>query len=591
MKLSSSLEFYVLNFSPNRRPWVRGLFLLAAILFSGFYGLVNAQTVVWSEDFEEAGSSTYTVNQSTIPALSNQWEYSKTGNGRLRMAAGAGYYRSGNRAATLDASTNGPQSVNYLIATIDLSAYSPLTNIDLSFSYMDHGDEYQAADRIWARAEPTDTWIEVYDLQPTVTVDGNWNDISGIDISGQLTGAGQTITNTIYLRFGQQDNAASTSITGGDGITFDDIQLVNRPPSYGNSPGLVFWLRGDAGVSGSNPVTAWADQSGNGNDASPDPTGPVVSSSTLLNNQPVLTFDGTRELTIPNDARINSGGAYNGNERSMFIAFSTGVDVSSSSPQYLYEEGGGTNGLGVYIKNGNLYVNIYNTNGTNRITSYTPVSANTAYVVSFVWDSGTLTAKLNGTAFANQTSNGTINTLLSHGGDISIGFAGGSTRNETGGSHSGPDNYSGEIAEILYYDEALATVDETILNDNLAIKYGLSQTQNGDLYYSYQSGNWDDVSTWTHDPGGTTQTATDIPNSGDNVILLDSRTVTLDGNVDTTDLDVTIRSGGILDQSTFEFSGRAFCFEGSRYSQTGKCELPFGNFKRFCECRWGYHGI
>ncbi len=75
----------------------------------------------------------------------------------------------------------------------------------------------------------------------------------------------------------------------------------------------------------------------------------------------------------------------------------------------------------------------------------------------------------------------------------------------------------------------------------------------GEYYYSYQSGNWDDVSTWTHDPGGTTQTATDIPNSGDNVIILNNRTVSLDVDVDTTNLDITIREGGILDQSTFEF--------------------------------------
>ncbi len=177
----------------------RVLFLFIAILFTGFYGLVSAQTVIWSEGFEEAGNDTYTSNQATIPGLSNQWEYSKTNNGRLRMAAGAAYNRSGNRAATLDANTNGPQSVNYLIATIDVSAYSSFSNFDLSFSYMDHGDEDDTPDRVWARAELTDTWIEIYDLQPQSTTNGNWNDITSVDISGQLTGAGQTIANTIFL--------------------------------------------------------------------------------------------------------------------------------------------------------------------------------------------------------------------------------------------------------------------------------------------------------------------------------------------------------------------------------------------------------
>ena len=115
--------------------------LFATVLFSGFYGLVSAQTVIWSEDFEEAGNDTYTSSQSTIPGFSNQWEYSKTNNGRLRMAAGAGYYRSGSRAATLDANPTGTYSVNYLIASIDVSAYSSFPHFELSFSYMDHGDE------------------------------------------------------------------------------------------------------------------------------------------------------------------------------------------------------------------------------------------------------------------------------------------------------------------------------------------------------------------------------------------------------------------------------------------------------------------
>jgi len=201
------------------------LYLLAIVLLSGFCGLLSAQTVIWSEDFEEAGNDTYTINQATIPGLSNQWAYRKNNNGQLRMAAGAGYYRSGSRAATLDANPTGQNSNNFLIATIDLSAYSSFSHFNLSFSYMDHGDENHANDRVWARAEATDTWIEIYDLQPESTGNGNWNDISDIDISGPLTGAGQTITNTIFLRFGQRDNWSSTSVTQFDGITFDDISV------------------------------------------------------------------------------------------------------------------------------------------------------------------------------------------------------------------------------------------------------------------------------------------------------------------------------------------------------------------------------
>ncbi len=72
--------------------------------------------------------------------------------------------------------------------------------------------------------------------------------------------------------------------------------------------------------------------------------------------------------------------------------------------------------------------------------------------------------------------------------------------------------------------------------------------------YSYKSGSWNDVDTWTTDPGGTTLTGSQIPANGDIVVILSSRTVTLPANITTTGLDITINSGGYLDLSTFEFS-------------------------------------
>lgn len=90
--------------------------------------------------------------------------------------------------------------------------------------------------------------------------------------------------------------------------------------------------------------------------------------------------------------------------------------------------------------------------------------------------------------------------------------------------------------------------------DNIKVTGTPTSSGSGNNYYSYQSGNWDQATTWTHDPGGTTQTAIDFPHSGDNVVILSGRTVTIDADLDTADLDITIREGAILDQSTFEFT-------------------------------------
>lgn len=115
--------------------------------------------------------------------------------------------------------------------------------------------------------------------------------------------------------------------------------------------------------------------------------------------------------------------------------------------------------------------------------------------------------------------------------------------------------------------------NERYFADNIIVTGTIEVAAPGDNYYSYQSGNWSDVSTWTHDPGGTTHTATDIPGSNDNVIILENRTVTLTADVDTADLHITLRESAILDQSTFQFTAGL-----SELNGTGTFKLASVNF-------------
>ena len=357
------------------------------------------------------------------------------------------------------------------------------------------------------------------------------------------------------------------------GVAFDNIEItgVVAPAGYGDAPGLVFWHRGDLGVTGTSPITNWADQSGNANDASPDPDGPDQITSSDMNNQKVMDFDGTKELNIPDDPRINTSDGYNGDERTMFIAFHAGPDVTTT--QYLFEEGGGQNGIGVFIKNDNVYVTIYNDGDATRTTVFNAVNTNTSYILSFIWDSGILNARLNNIPFSNATSSGTITTLDAHGGDISIGFTDANTRNETGATQGSGANYTGEIAELIYYDKALTSEEEISINDDLGLRYGIDVSFDTKTYYSYQTGSWNNFNTWTHDPGGTTQTATEFPNSGDEVVILNSRTVSLSENEDTTNLDIVIKDGGVLDMATYQFTNTLTTLEG-----TGTLKLASVNF-------------
>jgi hypothetical protein len=72
------------------------------------------------------------------------------------------------------------------------------------------------------------------------------------------------------------------------------VQIIRKVGGGSAIPtnGLSLWLKADVGVtlSGSN-VTAWADQSGNGNNFTPE-SGTVVKSNNIIGSNPAILFNG-----------------------------------------------------------------------------------------------------------------------------------------------------------------------------------------------------------------------------------------------------------------------------------------------------------
>lgn len=537
---------------------------VSIVLFAILVTSVNvfSQTVIFSDDFETDKGWTLTgefernapgglggehgePDPSSAVSGSNVLGVDLTGQNSY-----AGDYETGLSDRAYTAASPSIDCSNYSNITLNFQRWLNVESPTFDHAYIDVWNGSTWNNNVW---------------QNTNVVDDNAWSLFSLDISQYAAGISD-----VQIRFsiGATDGSWQYS-----GWNIDDLELtgIESPKYYRDNPGLVYWLRGDLGVTGATPITNWADQSLNGNDATRDGTGPdQVTSFADMNSQDVMSFNGTTALTIANDARINASTA---NERTMFVAFRTGADVSSATPQYIYEQGGDTRGIGVYIKSDNIYVITYASSGTDRIYVYESVSANTSYILSFVWNSGTLTAKLNNVAFTNQGSNN-IPVLTSHTGDITIGRAGGSTRDEAGADPGGGLNFTGQIAELIYYDKALTEIEEVEINNNLGTRYGINTNPDYTIYYSYQTGNWDQSSTWTHDPGGTTQTATDIPNSGDKVVILNGRTVSLAADVDSTNLDVTIREGGAIDQSTFQFTAGLSALQGAGTFKLASVNYP-----------------
>src|SRR5664280_651655 len=102
-----------------------------------------------------------------------------------------------------------------------------------------------------------------------------------------------------------------------------------------------------------------------------------------------------------------------------------------------------------------------------------------------------------------------------------------------------------------------------------------------DTFYSYQTGFWDQASTWTFDPGGTTGPGTLVPGPNDKVVILTGRTVSLQNINSTQNLDITINNGGILDQSTYNFSNTLAALRGNGSLKLSSSSFPATTINTF----------
>jgi len=107
-------------------------------------------------------------------------------------------------------------------------------------------------------------------------------------------------------------------------------------------------------------------------------------------------------------------------------------------------------------------------------------------------------------------------------------------------------------------------------------------------FFSYQTGNWNDPATWTSDPGGTTYVNIGTPNNdGDIIVILSGRTVTLTANVTTTNLEVNINEGGILDMSTYRFTNTLFELNGQGFLKLASVNFPSATTNSFVNAGGG----
>lgn len=207
--------------------------------------------------------------------------------------------------------------------------------------------------------------------------------------------------------------------------------------------GCVLWVAADSivGLSNGDPVSTWADLSGNGYNFTQTGGQRPTYNTGVLNGKPVLTF-------VSANTQYMTTGGVNPVVNQAYTCFVV-VKVTGALFQCFLD--GGTNATGIVrIDAGNTGYQIYA--GNVGAVSATPSNFNY------------LGAIFNG-ASSNLYVNGTSNPVDAGG----SGIAGVTL----GAQGSGAGLLDGQIAEVIYYNSALSGGNITLVNTYLSTKYGL----------------------------------------------------------------------------------------------------------------------
>jgi hypothetical protein len=300
----------------------------------------------------------------------------------------------------------------------------------------------------------------------TTTSNGTYTRASGGTTSfsgpnGNILGLDIIDSGTLYFQIQDADFGDTTYTVG---ITYDQITYIGVAAGAAPAPTATTTLT----PTGNTIVTAWADQSGNGNNATARTENATLVSS-VINGKPILRFDGAANLIT------NNFFAHNYNTPITIIAVSkaSGSTVFSGNPTARYIMGVANNGgydagltygaYGTETPNFSVGFGIAYVEGQDIESS--AMGENQVGLSSSI-NSGTLIS-----AFLNGNAVGTADPADQSGGGNSTGeFSIGSevTLDEV-------DNFfcTCDIAEIIIYNRAITTPERQQVEAYLNAKYAI----------------------------------------------------------------------------------------------------------------------
>ena len=158
-----------------------------------------------------------------------------------------------------------------------------------------------------------------------------------------------------------------------------------------------------------------------------------------------LQFDGADDfVALPDAPEINETPR---DERSIEAWFKVDDKTINTRKQVIFEEGGGTNGLNLYVFDGALYVGAWSegTGFAGEWLQTSSIQSGTWHHVALVYDKGSsFTGYLDGSAFGSV---GVSSTMDSHSGDVAFGRMQNNTKFHDGNANGDGHELKGSIDE------------------------------------------------------------------------------------------------------------------------------------------------
>lgn len=211
-----------------------------------------------TEGFESMGA--VTVTEATRAVSDNKYlDFSASSSrGRLRTFVNSGIARNGTGALTLDqAPSNDVSTVDSAKFHFNLSNYTS-QQLRFDFDYFNHGQPFNAGNKIWLRGNETAPWVEAYDLYSNQAALGDWKH-GIININEILAAAvpAQQVSSTFQVLIGQEGYTSANSpkpvVDADDGYTFDNLKLSEAIHDVGLSK-INFPQSGGCALTATTPI-------------------------------------------------------------------------------------------------------------------------------------------------------------------------------------------------------------------------------------------------------------------------------------------------------------------------------------------------